>query len=253
MPRLASVPDLDQELDRLYGVAPEQFVRERDALAARLRQAHQAEAAASVAKLRKPPAVAWAANRLAREAPEELGALVAAAERLRAAQERALGGAGAAKDVAEAAADERERVRALVGAARSRLDPPVPAGALDRLGQTLRAAAAGDAETRELLRRGRLTGEVQAAGFEAFDGVKVMPRRGRAKRDDGGAAARARLKELRAEARELAATAREAERAAAAAEREAAILRTQADSSHDAARRAADAVATAESELHKRT
>ena len=253
MPRLASVPDLEHELDRLYGVAPEQFVAERDALATRLRQAHQAEAAAAVAKLRKPLAVAWAANRLAREAPETVGALLAAAERLRTAQERALGGgSGGVAEVAEAAAAERECIRELVTAARTRLDPPVPAGVLDRLGQTLRAAAAGDAETRGLLEHGRLTGEVQATGFDAFEGVKVAPRRGRAKRDEG-AAARERLKELRAEARKLAATARAAERAAVDAERAAATLRAEASSSDEAARRAADAVAAAESDLRRRS
>jgi hypothetical protein len=254
MPRLASVPDLDQELDRLYGVAPDQFVKERDALAARLRQAHQTEAAAAVAKLRKPPAVASAVNRLARAEPKAVAALLDAAERLRKAQERALGGAGGAPEVAQAAADERARVRDLVAAAR-RLDPPVPAAAVERLGQTLRAAAAGDADTRKQLEHGRLTGEVQVAGFEAFAGVKVAPRRSASpRRDDDAAAARAareRLKELRAEARKLAASAREAERAAATAERAAATLRAEADASGEAAQRAADEVAAAEAALRK--
>jgi hypothetical protein len=256
MPRLASVPDLEQELDRLYAVAPDQFVKERDALAARLRQAHQADAAAAVAKLRKPPAVASAANRLAREDPKAVAALLAAAERLRTAQERALGGSGGAAEVAEASAEERDRVRDLVTAARTRLDPPVPAAALERLGQTLRAAAAGNADLRASLEHGRLTGEVQATGFEAFEGVKVAPARrsrgGRA-RDDAGAAARGRLKELRAEARALAANARAADRAAAAAERAAAALRAEADASASAANRAADDVAKAESALHKKS
>jgi len=255
MPRLASVPDLDQELDRLYGVPPEQFVKERDALAARLRQAHQAEAAATVAKLRKPLAVAWAVNRLAREEPKAIAALLDAAERLRKAQERALGGAGGAPDVAQAAADERDRIRDLLTAARH-LDPPVPAAAVERLGQTLRAAAAGDAQTRELLEHGRLTGEIEAAGFEALEGVTVAPRRSAGpRRDDAAAAAaaRERLKELRAEARKLAATARAAERAAATAERAASTLRSEADASQEAAQRAANEVAAAESELRKRS
>jgi hypothetical protein len=256
MPRLASVPDLEQELDRLYGVAPDQFVKERDALAARLRQAHQTEAAATIAKLRKPLAVAAAANRLAREEPDAVAALLAAAERLRKAQEQALAGSGGVAEVAEAAAEERRRVGELVTAARKRLDPPVPTAALERLGQTLRAAATGDAGTRALLEHGRLTGEVEAAGFEAFEGVKLAPRkRGRPARTQAetAAAAREQLKELRAEARKLAAVARAADRSAATAERKAAALREAAASSEAAAKRAAAAVTAAEAALRKRS
>jgi hypothetical protein len=252
MARLASVPDLDQELDRLYGVAPEAFVTERDALAARLRQAHQADAAAAIAKLKKPVAVASAANRLAREETTAVRRLLTASEQLRAAQKRALAGRGGAAEVAEAQAEERGAVDALVAAARSRLEPPVTGTALDRLGQTLRAAAA-DPSAAELLERGRLTNEVHASGFAPVDGLAPASRRPRRATDEVAAAARARLKALREEARTLAAAARAAERAAASAERAADALRAEADAGQAAAQRAADEVAQAEAALRKRS
>jgi hypothetical protein len=251
MARLASVPDLERELDRLYGVPPEAFVSERDALAERLRQAHQSEAAATVAKLKKPVATAWAVNRLAREQPDALAALLTAAARLRTAQKRALGGTGGRAEVGAAQSAEREAVSTLVTAARTQLDPPVSGTALERLGQTLRAAAA-DPELREVLEHGRLVNEVHAAGFEAVGGMEVAPAR-RKRTDEVAAAARARLKLLRAEARKLAAAARAAERAAVSAERAAASLRAEADASEAAAQRAADEVAAAESALRNRS
>ena len=71
MPRpLASVPDLDRELDELYGLPLEEFTKARNDLAARLRKAHQAEAAEVVHSLKKPSVVAWSANRLARDEPK---------------------------------------------------------------------------------------------------------------------------------------------------------------------------------------
>ena len=251
MAKLASVPDLEQELDRLYGVTPDVFVAERDALAARLRQAHQSDAATAVAKLKKPVAVAWAANRLAREVPDAVGRLLAASAHVRTAQKRALAGQAGHTEVGEAQAAEREAVRELVAAAQTRLDPPVTGTALDRLGQTLRSAAASPAAS-SLLERGRLTNEVHAAGFTAVDGLEGTPRRSR-RTDEVAQAARARLKLLRDEARRLAAAARSATRAAEAAERAASALRAEADASEAAARRAADEVAAAESALRNRS
>src|SRR5438105_5042145 len=61
-PPLASVPDLDRELDALYDLPLDQFTKARNDLATRLRKAHQTDAAAEVRGLRKPTTVAWAAN-----------------------------------------------------------------------------------------------------------------------------------------------------------------------------------------------
>ena len=111
---LAAVPDLEQELDGLYALPLEEFTKARNDLAARLKQAHQNEAADLVRALKKPSVVAAAANRLAREEPHQVVGLLAAGERLREAQQRALAGDGKAEEVNEAVAAERDALRALL-------------------------------------------------------------------------------------------------------------------------------------------
>jgi hypothetical protein len=102
--------------DELFGLAPEEFVAARDELARRLKREGDAEAAARVKALRRPPVSAWAVNRLAREQGPALAPLLAAGERLRAATQAALAGEGAA-ELRAAAKAEREAVAGLVRAA----------------------------------------------------------------------------------------------------------------------------------------
>jgi hypothetical protein len=245
---LASVPDLEQELDRLYGLPLEEFTKARNHLADRLKRAHQAEAAAMVRGLKKPSVVAWCANQLARDESERVAALLAASARLRTAQQRALGGRGGGDDIVEAAAAEREAVRALLTAARSVLAGRASQPALDRLAQTLRFAAV-DPAARELLARGRLTDEVQGAGFTPLEGVTPRPVR---RRDDVARAARERVAALRKEARRLTAEARAAEDAAQQAERAARILGQEAAEKRAEAERIATELAEAEESLRRR-
>src|SRR4051794_21836440 len=113
-PPLASVPDLDRELDSLYDLPLEDFTKARNDLAGRLRKAHQSEAAAEVRGLKKPTLVAWAANRLARDEPKLTASLLEAGERLRETQQRALEGGAKQDEVADAASAEREAIRALL-------------------------------------------------------------------------------------------------------------------------------------------
>src|SRR6266705_402343 len=112
-PRLAVVPELDSELDRLYGLPLEEFTAARNELAARLRKAGQTEASERVRSLRKPSVAVWAVNRLARRHPGDLETLVNAGQRLRDAQGAALRGQGS-DDVRAAAAAERDALRALL-------------------------------------------------------------------------------------------------------------------------------------------
>jgi hypothetical protein len=115
---------------------------------------------------------------------------------------------------------------------------------LDRVSQTLRAAAV-DPEARMLVQRGRLTEELRPIGFGALEGVSPKPSRGERDRRER----QQRLNQLRAEARRLAAEAQTAERAADEAEHEARRLRDEAR-----ARRAdADAAATALGEAESST
>jgi len=243
VPPLAAVPNLEHELDELYALPLDAFTKARNDLAARLKKAHQTELAEAVRTLKKPSVVAWTANRLAREEPKQVDALLQAAEALRDAQQRALGGEATADEVNEAAAAERDAVRALLGSAREHLSP----AQLDRLAQTLRAAAIDEA-MRPLLQHGRLTEELQAAGFGSLEAVKPAKRRG----DEVAHAARERVTALRAEARRLTNEARVAERAAADAAKAAEILGEEAEAKRAEAQQVADELAAAEADLKER-
>src|SRR5206468_11283872 len=102
------------------------------------------DAAAEVRALKKPSSVAWAANRLARDDPKLVATLLESGERLRDVQQSALAGQASGDDVGDAAAAEREAIRALHASARKRLGAKATPALLDRLSQTLRAAAVDD-------------------------------------------------------------------------------------------------------------
>jgi hypothetical protein len=246
-PPLASVPDLEQELDGLYDLPLEDFTTARNDLAGRLKRAHQTEAAATVRALKKPSVVAWTANRLARDEPAQVAALLEAGERLRQAQQRLLAGKGRAADLGVEAAAERETLRPLLASGRRLLGERASPSLLDRLGQTLRAAAV-DEVGRLLLERGRLTEELKAVGFGALEAVKPARRRS----DEVGRAARERVTALRAEARALAAEARAADAAASQSRRAAELLAEEAAQKRADADRAASELAEAEEALRAR-
>jgi hypothetical protein len=153
----------DDPIDALYGADLEDFVGERDALAKKLRAEGDREGAAAVKKLPKPTRAAWAVNRLARERPEEVRALVDAGEALAGAQEQLLDGADAAvlRGAAEAA-------RALVDALAAQA--PVDGPARDKVRATLHAATV-DAEARAEVAAGRVIKERSAAGFGGLDAL----------------------------------------------------------------------------------
>jgi hypothetical protein len=246
-PPLASVPDLDRELDNLYDLTLEEFTKARNDLAGRLRKAHQSDAAAEVRALKKPTVVAWAANRLARDEPKLTAALLHAGEGLRDTQQRALAGNAKQEEVTEAATAEREAIRALLTAARRRFGDRATSALLDKLSQTLRAAAV-DPTARTLLERGRLTEELQAVGFGPLEAVKPAARQG----DELGRAARERVSALRAEARRLSAEAQDADRELEHAEQALDALRDEAKQKRADAARVANELAEAEDALRDR-
>jgi hypothetical protein len=246
-PPLASVPDLDRELNALYDLPLGQFTKARNDLATRLRRAHQTEAADEVRGLKKPTTVAWAANRLARDETKLTAALLEAGQELRKTQQRSLAGRAKPEEVAQAAEAERDAIRALLVAARANLGARATAALLDKLAQTLRAAAVDDT-ARALLERGRLSEEVKAVGFGPLEAVKPAKRRA----DEAARAARERVNALRAEARRLTGEAREAERAAEEAARAADRLRGVARQKQEAADRVATELAAAEETSRRR-
>jgi hypothetical protein len=168
----------DPEVDRLYELPLEQFTPSRDALAARLKTAGDADESRRIKGLRKPTAPAWAVNQLARRYPKQVETLIGASDRLRRAQQELLEGASAG-DLWEASMAEREAVGELLKAAEWILKESglgASRAALDRVAGTLYAAAA-DPTGRSLLRRGLITQEMRRAGFgELEQSPAAVPR-----------------------------------------------------------------------------
>jgi hypothetical protein len=219
--------------DALYGLPLEEFIAGRDQAAKEIRKAGDKETAARIAKLPKPTPAAWAANQLARAQPDLIGALLDAGAALRAAQDAAMAGGGAAA-LREATLAERRAIEDVMAAAVS-LKPGGKAlsrAMADRLRTTLRAAA-GDPQLRGALSAGRLVGEAQAGGAWPFalesGGELPDPPKPKAKKppepsEDEQAAereAQERRKALETELREARTTLRVRERVATGAEEDA--------------------------------
>jgi hypothetical protein len=168
--------DAEDPIDDLYGVDPDDFVSARTALAKQLRADGDRAGATAVKKLAKPTRAAWAVNRLVRDRPAEIRALVDAGEALSGAQEQLLEGADATvlRGAAEAA---RRLVDALADEA------PVEGPARDKVRATLHAATV-DEDVRRDVAAGRVVREQSASGFGGLDALlasgfeaKAAPRR----------------------------------------------------------------------------
>jgi hypothetical protein len=230
----------ERDVERLFGLAPAEFVAARDEAARRLKRAGDAEAAARVKALRRPSLSAWAVNQLARERRADLARLLEAGERLRAAHEAAVAGAGAT-ELRVATRAERQAVAGLVEAAVEVLTAaghPATDATRDRIAATLHAAAA-DPAAAEQVGLGRLTHDLDPSGFGALpdwatSDVAAEP----AGNGERGGRPRAGVAAGRAAGRGTAAPAGAAERAAARARRQAALLAR--DETRRRARLAAD-------------
>jgi hypothetical protein len=179
--------ELDSEIDRLYGVPLDEFVRDRDELAKRLRRDGEREAAERIKRLRKPSAGAWALNQAVRRRRKETDALLAAGERLRAAHESLMSGGDPAA-LREAMQEERGLASALADCAEAIASETGKSGPAlrERVRSTLHAATV-DEEAREELATGRFVREREAVGLGPF-GAGAAPaapprkRRGKAER-----------------------------------------------------------------------
>jgi hypothetical protein len=247
--------DVDKELDRLYGAAPSEFVGERRRIERALRDEGRREEADNVKALAKPTTAAWIVNQLAREHRRDVDRLLAAGERLRAAQRAAVAGEGASS-FDEAREEESEARRRLSGAAVSLLTERGQTASqpmLDQVDRTLRAAAVDD-EGRELLARGRLVRELETGGFELLAGIEPRQSTGAgrppaAKRKKRLEQAREDVKEARSRAREAATALRQAEREATKVHRALDAAEAAAEEARREADEAAAALEQAEDEL----
>src|SRR5512133_309079 len=250
------LPNTEQEIDRLFDLPLDEFTSARNELARQLKQNGEAETAEAVRVLAKPTVAAWAVNQLARREPEAVRALLNVAARLRSAQERALTGERAADALRAAQSEEREVIRDLARRAETILRDEGRAASgqmLERVSSTLRAAAVADPG---VLREGRLSGDVEVSGFEAFAGLE-LPKTGgrrRATRASGDDLAERRREKREAERRrkQLEKRVRDLSAQADAAEREAGRARKAADEAEAIAqerRREADDAAAELAEL----
>jgi hypothetical protein len=230
--------ELDAEIDRLYGLPLDEFVRQRDELAKRVRRDGEREAADDVKRLRKPSAGAWALNQAVRRRRQEAEALLAAGERLRAAHEALLSGGDPAA-LREAMQEERALASALADCAEAIASETGKSGPAlrERVRSTLHAATV-DEEAREELATGRFLREREAVGLGPFGAGAAeapAPRRERParapKRKRSAAGPDAAAEREEAAARERRERLAEAERAVD----EAQAALDDAESSHSAA------------------
>ncbi|MGH2808639.1 MAG: hypothetical protein ACRDKT_15350 [Actinomycetota bacterium] len=154
-------PDLDGELDELYALPLEEFTSARNALAKRLGDAGDKDAAATVKKLSKPNVAAWGLNQLSRSVPEDLGRLLEIRDELE--------HAGGPQEVRKLSDERRRLIGHLVNEASGALDRAghsAAAATRDRISQSL--LAGGDDEERDALLNGRLSKEITSSGLDAF-------------------------------------------------------------------------------------
>jgi hypothetical protein len=137
---------IDEVADRLYGLPPEEFTRERDVAVRELKADGRSEDAAEVKALRKPTAAAAAVNRLVRDQRADVDRFLAANFSLRDAQ---LAGKG---DLEAATSQQRQALERLVQEGG------------EHVRQSLAAAAVDDEAAVELL-AGRLVRELEPRGF----------------------------------------------------------------------------------------
>ena len=164
--------DVDRVADELYGLTPEQFTPARNARAKEAKAAGDKDAAAQIAGLRKPNAVAWLANSLARQRPDEIGPLLELGEALREASATLSG-----PELRELSRQRHRVVYALVQEAKALAAESgrrVTDDVARRLEETLTAALT-NADDGELLRQARLTDGLVPGGFAPAPAQKVQP------------------------------------------------------------------------------
>lgn len=157
--------DLDTVADELYALPRGDFIEVRDE---RLRQARadgDRELATEIGRLRKPSTAAWLVNRLAREQPDEINALVELGDALRRAHSDLDGEA-----LRRLSGQRHELVVALAGQARQ-----VGRSAGHRVSETVSreledtfTAALGDPDVARVLAAGRLTSGRQPGASEGW-------------------------------------------------------------------------------------
>jgi hypothetical protein len=263
----ASKADFEHDLDRLYQLPLSEFTPTRDELVKRLRKQGERERAEEIKRLRKPTAAVWLVNQLARERQLDVQRLLKAGESLTNSQAKPA--AATSQTFPEARRDEQRALEQLAKGAREIAESAgIGSSALGKATETLRAASL-TAEGRELLRRGRLTEELEPPGFEALTGLEGLGRQGASARPEPKPKpkprrskdqaekrrslklARERLRQLRVKERELATAARAAAREADRAEAEARAARSRATDAQEKVQAVSDQREAAEADVDR--
>ncbi len=169
--------DPDGVAEELYGLPRDEFVPRRNDLVKQARAAGDRDGATAIGELRKPSVAAWLANALAREYPDEVGALEQLGTSLREAQDRLEG------DALRALSRQRhELIAALVSRARrlAREDGVQVGEATVREVERTVSAALSDAGAARALALGRLVTALEPGvglGDEAGGAPALRPRR----------------------------------------------------------------------------
>ena len=165
--------DLHGEVDKLYQAPLAGFTAARNALVARIKAAHGADAAAHVKALVKPSIAAWTLNQLYWRHQAEFMALLMAGDALRLAQQQRLGGAEV--DLAPPTRSRQSAIDTLLALATDILKEgghaPSPDMRQRLLGSLDALAAYGTGSLAP--KAGRLTEDVPAPGFAALAGLAV--------------------------------------------------------------------------------
>lgn len=208
---MADPASLPEGAAELFREAPEGFIAARDALAAGLADAGDAEGSRAVKGLRKPTVVAWAIDQVAVRDPDGVRALLDAGAELRAAQQAALSSKRGATDrLQEAGATRKEAVARLANVAEEALREASRSADAhsDAIVQALEICSV-DPEAGAALAAGTLERPPErAAGFGELFGLTsveggVEQPSGTSRRTSAGAAKRAGRADRRADAARL--------------------------------------------------
>lgn len=218
---MSGLAGVEEVVDELLALAPEQFTEARNAAAKRLIAEGRRDEAAELKRLPRPSVSLWALNRLAREQASLVETFLIAAEALREAHRS--GG-----DIRAATPPERAAEGQVVAAAAElvRAQGSKATEAVMRGLRQILSAAAADAEVAAALRDGRLLREPDAPSIDDLlgslaRGSAVKPASAPQKRDQDAqrralqekiADAKAKLSEARTDARRAADAARAAQR-----------------------------------------
>ena len=159
---------LEQVIDDLYALTPEEFVPQRSELAKAAKAAGDKASAATITALRRPTVGAWLVNTLVRHQGEQLEALFDLAASLRAAQDELDG-----DQLRQLTTQRGQLVAAMARQARAlahELGRTVSSSVVEEVEQTLRAALADPAAADEV-RAGRLTSGLTYAGLGGSGGL----------------------------------------------------------------------------------